>query len=83
MIGTIRGARPGPTFVFDGHMDVVPIGGELWDHEPYGGEIDGKIWGGTADMKVGLPPAFARPPLLTGPISPGRYWSRGRSLRNS
>ena len=57
VIGTIRGARPGPTFVFDGHMDVVPVGRpELWDHEPYGGEIsDGKIWGrGTADMKGGL-----------------------------
>ena len=57
VIGTIRGARPGPTIVFDGHMDVVPIGmPELWEHEPYGGEIsDGKIWGrGTADMKGGL-----------------------------
>lgn len=57
VIGTIRGASPGPTLVFDGHMDVVPIGlPELWEHEPYGGEIsDGKIWGrGTADMKGGL-----------------------------
>jgi acetylornithine deacetylase/succinyl-diaminopimelate desuccinylase-like protein len=26
VIGTIRGARPGPAIVFDGHMDVVPIG---------------------------------------------------------
>jgi putative selenium metabolism hydrolase len=57
VIGTIRGTRPGPTIVLDGHMDVVPIGmPELWEHEPYGGEIsDGKIWGrGTADMKGGL-----------------------------
>lgn len=57
VIGTIRGARPGPTIVFDGHMDVVPIRmPELWEHEPYGGEIsDGKIWGrGTVDMKGGL-----------------------------
>jgi acetylornithine deacetylase/succinyl-diaminopimelate desuccinylase-like protein len=57
VIGTIRGARPGPTIVFDGHMDVVPIGmPELWEHEPYGGEIsDGKMWGrGTVDMKGGL-----------------------------
>ena len=48
---------PGPTIVFDGHMDVVPIGRpELWEHEPYGGEVsDGKMWGrGTADMKGGL-----------------------------
>lgn len=57
VIGTIRGTRPGPTIIFDGHMDVVPIGTpELWEHEPYGGEIsDGKIWGrGTNDMKGGL-----------------------------
>jgi putative selenium metabolism hydrolase len=57
VIGTIRGAMPGPTIVFDGHMDVVPIGRpELWEHEPYGGEVsDGKMWGrGTADMKGGL-----------------------------
>jgi putative selenium metabolism hydrolase len=57
VIGTIHGARPGPTIVFDGHMDVVPIHmPELWEHEPYGGEIsDGKIWGrGTVDMKGGL-----------------------------
>jgi acetylornithine deacetylase/succinyl-diaminopimelate desuccinylase-like protein len=25
VIGTIYGANPGPTIVFDGHMDVVPI----------------------------------------------------------
>lgn len=57
VIGTIRGTQPGPTIVFDGHMDVVPIHMlELWDHDPYGGEIsDGKIWGrGTTDMKGGL-----------------------------
>ncbi len=57
VIGTVHGAQPGPTIVFDGHMDVVPIHmPELWEYEPYGGEIsDGKIWGrGTADMKGGL-----------------------------
>lgn len=57
VIGTIHGAQPGPTIVFDGHMDVVPPGKpELWEREPYSGEIaDGKIWGrGTADMKGGL-----------------------------
>jgi putative selenium metabolism hydrolase len=57
VIGTIRGTKSGPTLILDGHMDVVPIGiPELWEHEPYGGEISGgKIWGrGTADMKGGL-----------------------------
>jgi len=57
VIGTIHGAKPGPTIVFDGHMDVVPVHmPELWVHDPFGGEIfDGKIWGrGTVDMKGGL-----------------------------
>jgi putative selenium metabolism hydrolase len=57
VIGTIHGARPGPTLVFDGHMDVVPVRDpELWQHEPYGGEvIDGQLWGrGSVDMKGGL-----------------------------
>ena len=57
VIGTIYGAKPGPTIIFDGHMDVVPIHmPELWEHEPYGGEIfEGKIWGrGAVDMKGGL-----------------------------
>lgn len=57
VIGTIHGDMPGPTIVFDGHMDVVPVRNpENWDCDPYGGEIfDGKIWGrGTVDMKGGL-----------------------------
>lgn len=57
VIGTIQGGRPGPMIVFDGHMDVVPMGRpELWERDPYGAEIsDGKIWGrGAADMKGGL-----------------------------
>lgn len=57
VIGTLRGARPGPTIVFDGHLDVVPVRmPELWEHEPFGAEIsEGRIWGrGSADMKGGL-----------------------------
>lgn len=57
VIGAIYGVSPGPTIVFDGHMDVVPVRNpELWDCDPYGGEIsEGKIWGrGSADMKGGL-----------------------------
>jgi len=57
VIGTIIGAQPGPTIVFDGHMDVVPVRTpEQWEHDPYGAEIsDGRIWGrGTTDMKGGL-----------------------------
>lgn len=57
VIGTLHGAKPGPTIVFDGHLDVVPVRmPELWEHEPYGAEIsEGRIWGrGSADMKGGL-----------------------------
>src|SRR5512143_3873622 len=50
VIGTIRGSRPGPTIVFDGHRDVVPMGTpELGKQGPKGGETpDGKIGGGGA-----------------------------------
>ncbi|CAB1082627.1 N-acetylornithine deacetylase (EC [Olavius algarvensis Delta 1 endosymbiont] len=54
VIGIIKGARPGPTILFDGHMDVVPIHEpDSWIYEPYGGEVVGdKLFGrGTTDMK--------------------------------
>lgn len=45
----------GPTLVFNGHVDVVPVGDsrEDWVHEPFGAEIeDGRIYGrGSLDMK--------------------------------
>lgn len=61
VIGTIHGNIPGPTIVFDGHMDVVPVRmPELWKRDPYGAEIfDGKMWGrGSTDMKGGLAAAL-------------------------
>jgi putative selenium metabolism hydrolase len=54
VIGTRQGKHPGPTILFDGHMDVVPVNSpEAWSTDPFGGQIrDGKIWGrGTSDMK--------------------------------
>jgi putative selenium metabolism hydrolase len=57
VIGIIEGSRPGPTLMFDGHTDVVPIREpDQWSCEPYGGEvIDGKLMGrGAADMKGSL-----------------------------
>ena len=54
VIGVIEGSQPGPTLLFDGHTDVVPIHEpELWHCDPYGGEVtDGKLMGrGSADMK--------------------------------
>lgn len=48
------GAHPGPTILFDAHMDVVPVTTpETWGHAAFSGEIaDNKIWGrGASDMK--------------------------------
>lgn len=54
VIGVIKGPKPGPTLLFDGHIDVVPVGEyDAWEHDPYKAVLkDGIIWGrGTADMK--------------------------------
>jgi acetylornithine deacetylase/succinyl-diaminopimelate desuccinylase-like protein len=46
VIGRLRGGEPGPTVVFNGHLDTVPI-----PHAPPRLE-DGRVWGrGSADMK--------------------------------
>lgn len=54
IIGKIKGSRPGPKVLFDGHIDTVPVANPAaWTHDPYAGEIeDGKLYGrGTSDMK--------------------------------
>ncbi|NIZ41330.1 YgeY family selenium metabolism-linked hydrolase (plasmid) [Entomospira entomophila] len=54
IIGLIKGNRPGPKLLFDGHIDTVPVTDpSVWKHNPYGAEIvDGKMYGrGTTDMK--------------------------------
>lgn len=53
----IKGSKPGPKILFDGHMDTVPVGDpSTWQHDPFGAEIvDGKMYGrGTSDMKGAL-----------------------------
>ena len=57
MIGIIEGARPGPTIVFDGHMDTVPVQDpDAWTQDPFGAQIkDGMLYGrGSSDMKCAL-----------------------------
>lgn len=46
----------GPPLVLTGHLDTVPVPGEVWDHEPFGGEVaDGMLHGrGSVDMKAGV-----------------------------
>jgi putative selenium metabolism hydrolase len=53
-IGCIKGNRPGPKLVFDGHIDTVPVTDpSVWTYGPYEATIaDGKMYGrGTTDMK--------------------------------
>lgn len=55
-VGTFDGAYPGRHVVFNGHIDVFPVGdGGTWTHDPWGGAIvDGKMYGrGVNDMKSG------------------------------
>lgn len=54
VIGCIRGDRPGPRVLLDGHIDTVPVQEpERWSFDPFGGEIRGdRVCGrGASDMK--------------------------------
>lgn len=55
-IGVFR-RGDGPTIMFNGHLDTVPLGDEaLWPHPPLSGIVsDGRLWGrGACDMKASL-----------------------------
>lgn len=57
VIGEIRGSRPGPKILFDGHIDTIPVSGsELWLQDPFEGTVkDGRIYGrGIVSMKGAL-----------------------------
>ncbi len=55
LIARLKGRNPGPTIIYNGHMDVVPAG-DGWTEAPFGGDIkDGRLYGrGAADMKSGV-----------------------------
>jgi putative selenium metabolism hydrolase len=56
-VGIINGAHPGPTILLDAHCDTVGIApGVPWQHEPFGGTIEGDLlFGrGAMDMKGAL-----------------------------
>jgi putative selenium metabolism hydrolase len=55
ILARIGGGKP--VIAFDAHIDTVDIGQkELWNFEPFSGEIrEGKVWGrGTSDQKGGM-----------------------------
>lgn len=56
-IGHVKGKRPGPKLLLDGHMDTVPVTQlEKWNYDPFQAKIDeGRMYGrGTSDMKGAL-----------------------------
>lgn len=56
------GSGDGRHLVFNGHLDTFEAtGGDRWDYDPFGGEIDdGKVYGrGSADMHAGFTATLA------------------------
>jgi len=57
VVGVLSGSHRSPNILFNGHMDVVPIGdAKNWSFDPFSGKIsNGCIYGrGACDMKSGL-----------------------------
>jgi succinyl-diaminopimelate desuccinylase len=55
LIATLPGTGGGPTLIFNGHVDVQPVGSG-WRHDPFGGVIEGDLLygNGVQDMKAGV-----------------------------
>jgi putative selenium metabolism hydrolase len=78
VIGEIRGNNPGPSLLFDGHIDTIPVSGsETWTKDPFEGLLeDGRIYGrGALSMKgalaamiCGLSPLMQHKDRLSGSI---------------
>lgn len=56
LLARVPGTSSRPALALCGHLDTVPIGSQVWRHDPFAGEIEqGRMYGrGTADMKGGL-----------------------------
>jgi succinyl-diaminopimelate desuccinylase len=54
-VGRLKGSGEGH-LVFTGHLDVVPPGGQKWQHDPFAADlVDGRVYGrGSCDMKGGV-----------------------------
>ena len=78
VIGQIRGAFPGPSILFDGHIDTVEVSDQdKWSVAPFAGELrEGHLFGrGATDMKCsigamvyGLAPLVALKNNLAGSV---------------
>jgi acetylornithine deacetylase/succinyl-diaminopimelate desuccinylase-like protein len=53
LVARLRGDGSKRPLLLSGHVDVVPVEREYWEHDPFGGEvIEGEVWGrGAMDMK--------------------------------
>jgi len=53
LLARLRGAEPGPTLCYLGHVDTVLANPAEWSHDPWSGDLaDGFVWGrGALDMK--------------------------------
>lgn len=53
LIGRVPGEGSAPPLLLQGHLDVVGVTGQRWEHDPFSGDIiDGWVWGrGALDMK--------------------------------
>lgn len=67
VLARLKGSGDGPALLYTGHLDVVPVGAEEWQHDPFGGEvIEGRLWGrGSSDMKGGDAALIAAARILT------------------
>lgn len=56
VVGTMKGSGGGKSIFLNGHVDVVPAGGNDWTDSPWSGKYeDGKVYGrGANDMKGAL-----------------------------
>ena len=83
VIGVVNGATPGPTLLFDAHMDTVDVvPREVWAHDPFGAElVDGRIYGrGSSDMKGALDREILRGRIVIS-ASVGEEQIEGAALR--
>ena len=83
VLGKIKGGRPGPKVLFDGHLDTVPVSNPAaWTHPPFAPEeADGKLYGrGTSDMKGAVAAFTAAAGFFAadrGKDFPGEIWVAG------
>jgi acetylornithine deacetylase/succinyl-diaminopimelate desuccinylase-like protein len=56
LLARLKGRDVAPSLLLQGHIDVVPVEGQNWQHPPFEGKnVDGWVWGrGALDMKGGV-----------------------------